>query len=81
MANRPEEAIGPLEQALDPEAPPEWATYVNATLAFLRRDTVALHASHSAYKDLAPGSMRLRIIEGFIACPTESYMNAAHCKM
>lgn len=81
MANRPEEAIGPLEEALDSEAPPEWATYVKATLAFLRRDTVALRAAHSAYETLAPGSMRLRIIEGLIACPTEPYMHAAHCKM
>ena len=81
MANRPEEAIGPLEQALDPEAPPEWATYVKATLAFLRRDTVALRAAHSAYETLAPGSMRLRIIEGLIAGPTEPSMHAAHCKM
>ena len=34
MANRAQEAIGPLEQALDSEAPPEWVTYVKATLAF-----------------------------------------------
>jgi hypothetical protein len=81
MANREQEAIAPLEQALDPDAPAEWATYVKATLAFLRRDAAALQAARAAYAALAPGSVRLRIIDGFIACPTESYMKAAHCKM
>jgi len=54
---------------------------VISTVAFLCRDAVALHAAHSAYTAIAPGSLRLRIIEGFIDRPTESYMNAAHCKM
>jgi len=81
MAGREQEAIAPLEQALDSEAPAEWATYVRATLAFLRRDGPALQAARASYAALAPGSMRLRIIDGFVACPTEPYMKAAHCKM
>ena len=81
MAGREQEAIVPLEQALDAEAPPEWATYVKATLAFLRRDGVALQAARTSYAALAPGSVRLRIIDGLLACPTEPYMKAAHCKM
>jgi hypothetical protein len=81
MAGRDQEAIAPLEQALDAEAPEEWAAYVKATLAFLRRDAPALRAARASYSALAPGSLRLRIIDGLVACPTEPYMKAAHCKM
>ena len=81
MAGREHEAIAPLEQARDADAPSEWAVYVEATLAFLRRDQAALRAARASYAALAPGSMRLRIIDGLIACPTEPYMKAAHCKM
>ena len=81
MAGREQEAIAPLERALDAEAPVEWTTYVKATVAFLRRDGPALQAARESYAALAPGSSRLRIIDGFVACPTEPYMKAAHCKM
>ena len=50
MAGREQEAIAPLEQALDAQAPPEWAAYVRATLAFLRRDPVALLAARESYQ-------------------------------
>jgi tetratricopeptide (TPR) repeat protein len=80
MAGREQEAIAPFEQALDSEAPPEWATYVKATLAFLRRDGAALQEARRSYAEVAPGSVRLRIIDGLVACPTEPYMKAAHCK-
>ncbi len=80
MAGREQEAIAPFERALEPQVSAEWAAYVRATLAFLRRDAAALHAARTSYATLAPGSMRLRIIDGFVACPTESYMKAAHCK-
>jgi len=81
MAGREQEAIAPLEQALDAEAPAEWAAYVRATVAFLRRDTEALQAARAAYAALAPGSVRLRIIDGLVACAAEPYMKAAHCKL
>ena len=81
MAGREQEAIAPLELAVDSDAPAEWATYVKATLAFLRRDGAALQAARASYAELAPGSMRLRIIDGLVACPTEPYMKAAHCRM
>src|SRR5450432_2505818 len=64
MAGREQESIAPFERALDSEAPLEWATYVRATLAFLRRDAVALQAARESYASLAPGSARLRIIVG-----------------
>jgi hypothetical protein len=81
MAGREQESIAPFERALDPGASPEWVAYVTATLAFLRRDAAALQAARASYAALAPGSMRLRIIDGLIACPTETYAKAAHCKM
>lgn len=81
MAGREQESIAPFERALDSGATLEWATYVRATLAFLRRDAVALQAARASYAAIAPGSVRLRIIEGLIACPTEPYMKAAHCRM
>jgi len=81
MVGREQEAIAPLEQALDADAPAEWATYVKATLAFLRRDLAALQAARASYAALAPGSMRLRIIDGLVACANEPYMKAAHCRM
>ena len=81
MDGRAQEAIAALEQALDAEAPAEWTTYVQATLAFLRRDREALQAARASYASLSPGSMRLRIIDGLVACPNEPYMKAAHCRM
>ena len=81
MVGREQEAIAPLEQALDAEAPAEWVAYVRATLAFLRRDMTALQEARASYAALAPGSVRLRIIDGLVACPKEPYMKAAHCRM
>jgi hypothetical protein len=36
--------------------------------------------SADAYAAVAPGSMRLRFIEGFLACPNEPYAKAVHCR-
>jgi len=81
MAGREQESIAPFERALHPGASAEWSIYVNATLAFLRRDVVALKAARASYETIAPGSVRLRIIEGLVACPAEPYIKAAHCSM
>ena len=59
----------------------EWRTYVMATIAFLKRDVVTLASARERYASLAPGSARLRFIDGFIACPNESYSKAVHCAM
>jgi hypothetical protein len=81
LAGREPEALAPFERAQGTDAPLEWSTYVRATLAFLRRDAAALAAARDAYASLAPGSVRLRIIDGFVACPKESYARAVHCRM
>ena len=72
FAGRDAESIAHFERAQDAVA---------ATLAFLRRGDAALAAARSAYAAAAGDSMRLRIIDGFIACPDASYRVAAHCRM
>ena len=70
-----------FERSNSPAASPEWQAYVLATLAFLHRDSAALAAARAQYAGIAPRSMRLRIIDGFIACPKDTYAKAAHCGM
>ena len=70
-----------FERATNAAASPEWRAYVAATLAFLQHDASALAASRAVYAAGAPGSKRLSIIDGFIACPHEPYARAVHCKM
>lgn len=81
FSGRESESVPYFERSTTPEAPAEWKTYVAATLAFLKRETAALVAAREAYSALAPGSMRLKIVDGFVACPQESYSKAVHCKM
>lgn len=81
MAGRDQEAIAHFEQAQGASASAEWHAYVQATLAFLRRDAAALATARETYAAIAPGSMRLRVIDGFLACSREPYAKAVHCKM
>lgn len=60
----------------------EWSAYVDATLAFLRRDAAALGEARALYAAAPnPDAMRLSVIDGFLACPEAAYMEAAHCAM
>jgi hypothetical protein len=81
FAGRDKEAVPHFEGSNGSDASPEWQAYVAATLAFLRRDSAALAAAREDYARIAPGSMRLRIIDGLRACPKDSYAKAAHCRM
>jgi hypothetical protein len=81
MAGREQEAIAHFEEAQGVSASAEWRAYVQATLAFLRRDAAALATARETYAAIAPSSMRLRVIDGFVACSREPYAKAAHCKM
>ena len=81
FAGRESEALPYFERATNAEATPEWHTYVAATTAFLKHDLPGLAAARDAYATLAPGSMRLRIVDGFVACPNKPYSAAAHCRM
>ena len=82
LAGRDAEALLAFELALGADLTAEWRSYVEATLAFLRRDRAALARARAAYA-AAPGAdpMRLKVIEGFLACPDRPYMEAAHCAM
>ena len=81
FAGRDAEAITHFERAQDAAAPADWRAYVAATLAFLRRDAAGVAAARTAYAAVASDPVRVRIIDGFVACPTASYMDAAHCRM
>lgn len=79
LAGREQESIPYFERSLGSAATAEWRGYVEATLAFLKRDLEALKEAHARYSSVAPGSMRLRFIKGFVTCPNESYAKAVHC--
>jgi hypothetical protein len=81
FAGRDAESIEHFAKARAMAAGGEWTTYVDATLAFLRKDFAALNAARERYARLAGDSMRLQVIDGFIAFPAEPYAKAAHCKM
>jgi hypothetical protein len=81
FAGREREAIPHFEQAASADSTLEWQFYVAATLAFLKHDAVALAEARGRYAAVAPGSMRLRIIDGLMACPDMPYAQAAHCRM
>jgi hypothetical protein len=81
MSGREKEAIAYFSKASAPDAPSEWRIYVEATLAFLGHDQDRLAVARSSYARVAPGSMRLMIIDGMVACPRESYAKAVHCRM
>jgi hypothetical protein len=81
FAGRETEAISHFERAMSVDTTPEWKTYVVATLAFLRHDASALAEARETYATIAPDSMRLTIIDGFLVCPNDSYSRAVHCAM
>jgi hypothetical protein len=78
---RDAEAIPYFQRALDIGGDIEWITYVAANFAFLKRDKAGLERARERYAALSPHSMRLKILDGFIACFPKSYMDAAHCGM
>ena len=81
FAGRESEALPYFERATSAEAAAEWHTYVAATIAFIKHDLPGLAAARDAYATLAAGSMRLRIVDGFVACPNKPYSAATHCRM
>lgn len=80
MSGRERESISHFEAARGGDE--EWSAYVEATLAFLRKDAPALAAQRARYA-AAPGAgaMRLRVIDGFVACPDGGYLDAVSCGM
>ena len=80
MSGREPESIPHFERARG--GGDEWSAYVDATLAFLRRDADALAQARRRYAGAAgAGAMRLAVIDGFVACPTSGYTDAVRCGM
>lgn len=69
-----------FEKSRDARAEPEWLAYVDATLAFLKKDASALASARAAYS-IAPHHdlFRLHLIDGFGRCLTKSYNDALMC--
>jgi hypothetical protein len=80
LARRDAESLPHFEAARGGDE--EWAAYVDATLAFLKRDVAELRRQRERYA-MSPKSsaMRLTFIDGFLACPNKTYMEAAHCAL
>jgi hypothetical protein len=81
FAGRDTEALPHFQRAFEIGGTEEWTTYVAATIAFLRRDSVALSKARGRYAEIAPGSMRLTVIDGFVKCAARDYAHAVHCAM
>jgi hypothetical protein len=80
LAGRHKDAIGPLRESLDGQPTKEWAAYVEATIAFLDSDRTSLRSARDRYAaESKPGSTRLRIIDGLIACFEKPYAVAWMC--
>lgn len=82
MAGRDAESIPHFEAATRPGVTAEWSAYVDATVGFIRKDRARLNDAAARYEKLAgPGSLRLQIIRGFLACFGKAYQEAMHCGM
>lgn len=78
---REAEAVPHFRESLRIGGDDEWTTYVTATIAFLNHDGAGLLRARERYAAISPGSMRLKVLDGFLKCSGESYMKAVHCAM
>lgn len=82
FSGRDRESIPHFESAKGAESSREWSAYVDATVAFLRKDRPRLESALHRYEKLvSPTSMRLGVIRGFTRCLDKAYMEAVHCGM
>jgi hypothetical protein len=79
MSGRRSDAVAPLLKALAIGGTPEWITYVAAHLAFAEGNNDALKRARDSYALISPGSMRLKFVDGMLACPDKAYMDAMSC--
>jgi hypothetical protein len=80
MSGRDAESVAHFERSAGGDE--EWDAYVQATIAFLKREAEALVAQRARYAQAAGASaMRLAVIDGFVACPGQSYVAAVRCGM
>jgi hypothetical protein len=79
MSGHRSEAVAPFRKSLAIGGSDEWTAYVAAHLAFAAGDRDGLKQARDIYARLSPGSMRLRVLDGMLACPAKSYMEAVAC--
>ena len=74
------ESLPYFESARADGASAEWNAYVDATVAFLRKDRAGLEDAKRRYA-AAPAAqpMRVKIIDGFLKCLEKTYAEAVHC--
>jgi hypothetical protein len=74
------ESLSHFEAARSEMAAEEWSAYVDATVAFIRKDRRQLLSARERYaKAAASQPMRLQIIDGLLRCFEKSYAQAVHC--
>lgn len=82
FAGRDRDAAPWFVEADSPDAPEEWRAYVAAHVAFFRHDRASVERARARYAAVTKAdSMRLKVIDGFLACLGKSYVEAAHCAM
>ena len=58
----------------------EWNAYVDGTIAFLQKDSVALESARARYERATrPGAPRLRVLDALRACLSRPYAEAVMC--
>jgi hypothetical protein len=76
------EALPYFERAHAAGASAEWNAYVDATIAFLRKDRARLDEMRRRYQnDPAHDPMRVKIIDGLLKCLDRPYAQAVHCAL
>jgi hypothetical protein len=74
------EALPHFEIARADGAPEEWNAYVDATVAFLKKDRPRLEEARRRYVSAADHQdIRVKLIDGFLQCLDKPYAAAVHC--
>lgn len=74
-------AILRFQKSFDPQELPtpafHWNAYARATIAFMKKDKVALQKAHDEFAPVAPSEINnFKIVERFIRCFDSSYFDA-----
>jgi hypothetical protein len=82
FGGRDTDSLPYFESARADGASDEWNAYVDATIAFIRKDRAQLEAARRRYLAAASREpMRVRIIDGLLMCLDKPYTQAVHCSL
>ena len=80
MGGRDADSISWFEKSRNPGSGREWLAYVDATLAFLKKNHESLLTARAAYlAATSANAPRLAVIDGFLACESKTYLEAMMC--